>query len=97
MKKVLVLVAASMALGGCMATIEPGGPTHVSYLVPTMNRTHRVHYAPHRAPAPPAPVRPVPIRPAPRYVANARPAPPARSAERHFSPAPRMGQPRRVW
>ena len=87
MNKMSLIVVASLMLGGCMATIEPGGPTHVSYLVPTMNMAHRVHHAPHHAP----------VRPAPRYVAHARPAPPARPAERHFSPAPRMGEPRRVW
>ena len=68
MNNILVLAAASLALGGCMATVDPGDTMQVAYLSPRPVRVrpaHHVYVKPvvHHAPARPA-VRHVPARPA---------------------------------
>lgn len=74
MKKILVLLAASAPLGGCMAMVTPDGNVQTALLVPPVETVEVYHYQP----VPPVPVwiahRPHVYRVAPRpYRVTPRP------------------------
>ncbi len=87
MKKISVLIVASLALGGCMATVTPARPPQGTYVVWTRPAVrHAPHFVHHARPK--APVRMLARRVPPR--AKGRPV-------GHPSPAARIGHSMRIW
>ncbi len=79
MNKMSVVLAASLALGGCMATVDASEPMRIAYISP---HVHRVRPPMH-------PYRPAPPRPIIRHYAPARP--PVRPV--HVKPGPAVPRP----